>query len=124
MAGPPPVKGPQRTVWLCFCRTQTLSIAPFSNPEALTMSPTPRPGVMDITAYVGGRAHVPGVKRVFKLSSNESPLGPSPAVTAAMEQAKASLHIYPEGSARILREAIGEVHGLDPDRIVCSGDGS
>jgi len=79
---------------------------------------------MDITAYVGGRAHVPGVKRVFKLSSNESPLGPSPAVTAAMEQAKASLHIYPEGSARILREAIGEVHGLDPDRIVCSGDGS
>ncbi|MCP5411735.1 MAG: histidinol-phosphate transaminase [Alphaproteobacteria bacterium] len=88
------------------------------------MRPTPRPGIMDITAYVGGRAQLSGVKTVFKLSSNESPLGPSPAVAAAMDQAKASLHIYPEGSARILREAIAAAHGLDAERIVCSGDGS
>ena len=32
--------------------------------------------------------------------------------------------LYPEGSARLLREAIGEVYGLDPARIVASGDGS
>ena len=85
---------------------------------------TAKPGIMDITAYVGGRAVLPGVKRVFKLSSNESPLGPSPAVAAAMDAAKSSLHIYPEGSARILREAIAKVHDLDANRIVCSGDGS
>lgn len=79
---------------------------------------------MDITAYVGGRAALPGRARVFKLSSNESPLGPSPKTAAAIDQAKASLHLYPEGSARLLREAIGAVAGLDPARIICSGDGS
>lgn len=88
------------------------------------MSPTPKPGIMDITAYVGGRAEIAGVQKVFKLSSNESPLGPSPMVAAAMAEAAKSLHIYPEGSARILREAIGRQYGLDPARIVCSGDGS
>jgi histidinol-phosphate aminotransferase len=29
------------------------------------------------------------------------------------------IHIYPEGSSRLLREALGDVHGLDPARIVC-----
>ena len=45
---------------------------------ALHDSPTPKPGILDISPYVGGRAAVPGVAKVFKLSSNESPLGPSP----------------------------------------------
>ncbi len=88
------------------------------------MKPEPKPGILDITAYVGGRAAVPGVTKVFKLSSNESPLGPSPRALAALDEAKASLALYPEGSAAILREAIAEVEGLDPARIVCSGDGS
>jgi histidinol-phosphate aminotransferase len=88
------------------------------------MSPSPKPGILEITPYVGGRAAVPGVAKVFKLSSNESPLGPSPAALAALDQARASLSLYPEGSAALLRKAIGEVHKLDPARIVTSGDGS
>jgi histidinol-phosphate aminotransferase len=88
------------------------------------MSPTPKPGILEITPYVGGRAAAPGATKVFKLSSNESPLGPSPAALAALDQAKASLSLYPEGSAALLRQAIGEVYGLDPARIVTSGDGS
>ena len=88
------------------------------------MSPTPKPGIPDIAPYVGGRAAAPGVAKVFKLSSNESPLGPSPAVLAALEAARPSLALYPEGSAALLREAIGEVYHLDPARIVTSGDGS
>ncbi|HJT42972.1 MAG TPA: histidinol-phosphate transaminase [Rhizomicrobium sp.] len=88
------------------------------------MSPTPKPGILDISPYVGGRAAAPGAAKVFKLSSNESPLGPSPKALAALEDAKPSLSLYPEGSARLLREAIGEVYGLDPARIVASGDGS
>jgi len=47
------------------------------------MKPEPKPGILDITAYVGGRAGVPGVAKVHKLSSNESPLGPSPKALAA-----------------------------------------
>ena len=69
------------------------------------MGLTPKPGILEITPYVGGRATVPGVTKVFKLSSNESPLGPSPAALAALDQAKASLSLYPEGSAALLREA-------------------
>ena len=88
------------------------------------MSLTPKPGILEITPYVGGRAAAPGVAKVFKLSSNESPLGPSPAALAALDQAKDSLSLYPEGSAAMLRQAIGEVYGLDPARIVTSGDGS
>jgi histidinol-phosphate aminotransferase len=88
------------------------------------MSPTPKPGVLDIAPYIGGRAHAPGVPPpVYKLSSNESALGPSPAAVEAFESAHSALEIYPEGSAKILREALGAVHGLNPERIVC-GNGS
>ena len=39
--------------------------------------PQPRPGVLDIAPYVPGKSSAPGVAKVFKLSSNETPLGPS-----------------------------------------------
>jgi histidinol-phosphate aminotransferase len=88
------------------------------------MSPVPKPGILDIAPYVGGRATAPGIAKPVKLSSNESPLGPSPAAMDALRAASRDLQLYPEGSARLLRETIGEVHGLDPARIVASGDGS
>ena len=88
------------------------------------MTPEPRPGILDISPYVGGRSGVPGVAKIHKLSSNESPLGPSPAAMEALAAASHDLQLYPEGSARILRDAIGEVYGLDPARLVGSGDGS
>jgi histidinol-phosphate aminotransferase len=85
--------------------------------------PTPVPGVLDIQPYVGGRAAAPGAKRVIKLSSNESALGPSPRAAEAFAAAIGQLHIYPEGSSALLREAVADVYGLNPDRIVC-GNGS
>jgi histidinol-phosphate aminotransferase len=88
------------------------------------MAPEPKPGILDISPYVGGRAGVPGVAKVHKLSSNESPLGPSPHVLEALDQAKSAVALYPEGSAAVLREAIARQQGLDASRIVCSGDGS
>lgn len=88
------------------------------------MNPTPKPGILEISPYVGGRSSVPGMAKVFKLSSNESALGPSPAALAAMDQAKASLSLYPEGSGAMLRQALADFHSLDPARIVTSGDGS
>jgi histidinol-phosphate aminotransferase len=88
------------------------------------MTPAPKPGILDIAAYVGGRASAPGAAKVYKLSSNESPLGPSPAAVEALTAASRNLQIYPEGTARILREAIAEVFGLDPNRLIGSGDGS
>ena len=85
--------------------------------------PTPRPGVLDIQAYVPGKSSAPGAAKVFKLSSNETPLGPSPRAIAAYKAVGAHLEDYPDGSAGDLREAIGRAFGLDPDRIVC-GAGS
>ncbi len=80
---------------------------------------TPRPGVLDIDLYVPGKsAGAPGVK-TYKLSSNETPLGPSPKARAAYEAAAAKLDLYPDGSARRLREAIARRYGLDPERVVC-----
>ncbi|MGA8610335.1 MAG: histidinol-phosphate transaminase [Xanthobacteraceae bacterium] len=87
------------------------------------MRPQPRPGVLDIEAYVPGKSSVPGVAKIFKLSSNETPLGPSPKAIAAYKSAAERLEEYPDGSASALREAIGRAFGLDPDRIVC-GAGS
>ena len=87
------------------------------------MRPQPRPGVLDIQAYVPGKSSAPGVTKVFKLSSNETPLGPSSKAIAAYKAVGAHLEDYPDGSAGELREAIGRAFGLDPDRIVC-GAGS
>ena len=67
--------------------------------------PTPRPGVLDIQAYVPGKSSAPGVAKVFKLSSNETPLGPSPRAIAAYQAVGAHLEDYPDGSASDLREA-------------------
>ncbi|TDR93617.1 histidinol-phosphate transaminase [Enterovirga rhinocerotis] len=85
--------------------------------------PTPRAGILDIAAYVPGRDHAEGVERVFKLSSNETPLGPSPKAIEAVKASAASLEIYPDGGASLLREAIGKRYGIDPARIIC-GTGS
>jgi len=89
-----------------------------TTPEPTT--PQPNAGVMQIAAYVPGRDKAaPGV-RLHKLSSNETPLGASPAAIEAYREAADRLEIYPDGSSHELRRAIAEVHGLNPDNIVCS----
>ena len=35
-------------------------------------APIPRPGIMEIAAYVGGESKLAGVGKVMKLASNES----------------------------------------------------
>ncbi|MFL4989045.1 MAG: pyridoxal phosphate-dependent aminotransferase, partial [Microvirga sp.] len=85
--------------------------------------PLPRPGVLQIEAYVPGKSGAAGVDKVHKLSSNETPLGPSPWAIEAVRRAAGELEAYPDGTAAALREAIAAKHGLDPARIVC-GAGS
>ncbi len=89
----------------------------------MTDRPQPRSGVLDIAPYVPGKSSAPGVAKIFKLSSNETPLGPSPQAVAAYRACAEHLQDYPDGAAGDLRAAIGAAFGLDPARIVC-GAGS
>src|SRR5437764_12869533 len=81
--------------------------------------PQPRPGVLKIQAYVPGKSSAPGVAKVFKLSSNETPLGASPKAVEAYAAVGEHLEAYPDGASSDLREAIGKALGLAPNRIVC-----
>ena len=86
-------------------------------------APMPHQGVLGIAPYVPGKSTATGGAKLHKLSSNETPLGASPAAIAAYKAAAERLEDYPDGRATVLRNAIAAVHGLNPDRIVC-GAGS
>jgi histidinol-phosphate aminotransferase len=79
----------------------------------------PQPGILGIAPYQGGESKLAGHAKVLKLSSNENPFGPSPRALEAYGRAAASLHLYPSSDHAALRAAIGEVHRLDPARVVC-----
>jgi histidinol-phosphate aminotransferase len=85
--------------------------------------PVPQPGILDISPYVPGESHIAGNVKPIKLSSNETPLGPSPRAIAAYKAVAEELDRYPDGAASALRHAIAARYGLDADRIVC-GNGS
>jgi histidinol-phosphate aminotransferase len=85
--------------------------------------PLPRPELLEIEAYVPGKSAVSGLSKIHKLSSNETPLGPSSRAIAAFREEAERLAFYPDGSAHRLRQAIGEKYNLDPEQLVC-GNGS
>jgi histidinol-phosphate aminotransferase len=64
-----------------------------------------------------------GIRDSIKLASNENPLGPSPKAVAAIQNALARLHRYPDGSGYYLRRKLSEKYQLDFDGIVL-GNGS
>ena len=85
--------------------------------------PTPKPWIMGIAPYIPGRSTTDDGRKVAKLSSNENPLGTSPAARAAFASAASRLERYPDASAAELRETLAAKHGLDPTRIIY-GNGS
>ena len=80
---------------------------------------TPQPGIMDIALYQSGAAHVEGQTNILKLSSNENPAGPSEAAKEAVRRAAHDMHRYPSTDHASLRTAIGDVWGVDPERVIC-----
>ena len=83
----------------------------------------PKPGILDIAPYVGGKSRIEGVAEPMKLSSNENALGAGEKARAAYEAAIRNLAIYPDGRASKLREAVAAHHGLEPERLIF-GNGS
>lgn len=91
--------------------------------SATRPTPEPRPTILDIAPYTPGTGKPRADGKLFKLSSNETPLGPSPKAVAAYRAVADRLALYPDGAASELRAAIAARYGLDAGRIVC-GAGS
>ena len=92
--------------------------------RAKAARPLPKPGIMEIHAYVPGKAKAEGFAEPVKLSANENPLGSSDQAHAAFASAERSLHVYPDPRATIIRAAIAERYRLEPDRLIfgCGSD--
>ena len=86
-------------------------------------NPKPKDWIMDIAAYIPGKAGSDDGRKLIKLSANENPLGCSEGASDALREAAASVDRYPDGGANELRAAIGAKYGVDPAQIIC-GSGS
>jgi histidinol-phosphate aminotransferase len=83
----------------------------------------PKRGVDSIKLYKGGVSKVQGIEKIIKLSSNESPFGPSQKAQEAYQKVSDKLSRYPELTAESLQNAIANKHNLKSDQIIC-GTGS
>ncbi|MFC3100117.1 histidinol-phosphate transaminase [Altererythrobacter lauratis] len=91
-------------------------------PTGVSTGPQVKPWIAAIHAYVPGKSKSADGKPLVKLSANENPLGTSAAAMAARASI-ADAAAYPDPDSTALREALGNLHGIDPARIVC-GTGS
>jgi histidinol-phosphate aminotransferase len=64
-----------------------------------------------------------GLERVYKLASNENPLGPSPKSVRAVQELALNMHSYPDGAAFDLKQALSARLDIGPDQIFL-GNGS
>ncbi len=91
--------------------------------DAPQNAPVAKPGILDIAPYVGGKSRIEGVAEPMKLSSNENALGAGEKAREAYAAAVGNIHMYPDGRAMKLRDAVAEHHGLEPERLIF-GNGS
>ena len=91
--------------------------------------PTIRENLLAIKPYVPGKP-IDEVRRelgiqgeIIKLASNENPLGPSSAAIAAIREAAASVHLYPDGNSFDLKAAVAGALDVSAASIIC-GNGS
>ena len=59
-----------------------------------------------------------GLTGTIKLASNESPLGPSPKAVAALQNAIANIHRYPDGASFALRRKLADRLNVEPEQLV------
>jgi histidinol-phosphate aminotransferase len=84
--------------------------------------------VLNIKPYVPGKPiqevkRELGLEEVYKMASNENPLGPSPKGIEAIKQALSQLNRYPEASCYYLKNKLAEHWNLKPENFVI-GNGS
>ncbi len=77
----------------------------------------------NIDAYEPGKSSVGNLKKVVKLSANESALGMSSKVKKIISSKNLNFFRYPDGKSKVLRSQISKKFKCDKDRIIC-GAGS
>jgi histidinol-phosphate aminotransferase len=60
---------------------------------------------------------------VLRLSANENPIGPSPLAVAAIRREAERIHLYPDGGAPALAEAVAHSLGVAPNQLIFGNGG-
>jgi histidinol-phosphate aminotransferase len=81
------------------------------------------PNIQTLSPYIPGKpieevAREYGVDGAVKLASNENPIGPSPLAVQAIRHHLLRAHLYPDGSAFVLRKRLAEHHGVSASEVV------
>ncbi|MFZ7946727.1 MULTISPECIES: histidinol-phosphate transaminase [Bacillaceae] len=79
--------------------------------------------IRNLEPYIPGKAaeeanELSKLHEVFRLATNENPLGPSPKAIEAMQKAVLEGHFYPDLTGLELRNKLGRLHGIDPENYV------
>lgn len=81
--------------------------------------------ICDVPVYEPGRPieevareHGLNPLAIIKLASNENALGPSPKAVKAMQRAAGAMHLYPDGGAFYLRQALSKKLGVGMDNLI------
>jgi len=77
----------------------------------------------NIQAYKPGKSTVKKLKKIIKLSANESALGVSPRAKKVLSNKKLNFSRYPDGKSEKLRAQISKKYKCDKNKIIC-GAGS
>ena len=77
----------------------------------------------NIEAYKPGKSSVKKLKKIIKLSANESALGMSSRVKRVISKKNFNFFRYPDGKSKVLRKEISKKFKCDMDKIIC-GAGS
>lgn len=81
-----------------------------------------RPELKDLTPYQPGKPIEDvkkelGLTKVYKMASNENPLGCSPLAKEAILEVLNHLNLYPDGNATELKSAIAKKFGIKPTQV-------
>ena len=76
-----------------------------------------------IEPYKPGKSNIKKLKKVVKLSANESALGVSPRVKKIINSKNINIFRYPDGKSKELRNQISKKFKCEKDKIIC-GAGS
>src|ERR1700722_2849003 len=76
--------------------------------------------ILESESYRGGSTRAEGDKKIFKLSSNENPIGPSPQALDAISKQLSMLHEYAHQDDSVLRTALASHLHCDKEQFICA----